>query len=144
MSSKSMNKVFLMGHLGQTPELQVSKAGKPYARLRLATNRRWFNGEGGEVKESTDWHSVFVWGRLAEQCTASLQKGALVFVEGALTYWQAADSDTPYKNAIHGHEVRFLNSRPMRDAGDADIRPWPDGLDNSEDARSHNAVAHLS
>jgi single-strand DNA-binding protein len=131
-----MNKVFLMGHLGHTPELQMSKAGKPYARLSLATNRRWVQGE--ESKEATDWHSVFVWGRLAEQCTASLQKGALVFVEGALTYWQVADSQTPFKNAIHGHEVRFLNSR----MGNSPITL--DNLDNSEEARSHNAVAHLS
>jgi single-strand DNA-binding protein len=129
-----MNKVFLMGHLGSTPELQHSKAGKPYARLSLATNRRWTQGD--EAKEATDWHSVFVWGRLAEQCTTSLQKGALVFVEGSLTYWQVADAQTTYKNAIHGYEVRFLNAR----AGSS-----PDSqLDNPEDARNHDAVAHLS
>jgi len=133
-----MNKVFLMGHLGQTPELQLSKAGKPYARLSLATNRWQPGGEDSEGQEKTDWHSVFVWGPLAERCTDRLKKGALVFVEGSLTYWQVANSQTPYKNAIHGHEVRFLNS-PRAAAGDAET----ENVDNGEDAGNHNAVAHL-
>lgn len=136
MSSKSMNKVFLMGHLGHAPELQTSKAGKSFTRLRLATNRRWVQGE--ETRESTDWHSVFVWGKLAEQCATYLQKGALVFVEGSLSYWQSGDIDKSYKNAIHGHEVRFLNSRG------ANATAISVDLDNSEDERNHNAVAHLS
>ncbi len=139
MSSKSMNKVFLMGHLGQTPELQLSKAGKPYTRLSVATNRKWTNAED-EKKEATDWHSVFVWGPLAERCVDSLQVGALVLVEGSLSYWQVANSsDSPYKNAVHGHEVRFLNS--PRSAG---VLSETENLDNPEDARNHNAVAHLS
>ena len=127
-----------MGHLGRTPELQLSKAGKPYARLSLATNR-WWNGTE-EKKEATDWHSVFVWGTLAERCVNSLQVGALVFVEGSLTYWQVANSsESPYKNAVHGHEVRFLNSPKA-----SGVLLESENLDNPEDARNHNAVAHLS
>lgn len=143
MSSRSMNKVFLMGHLGGDPELQTSKAGKSYARLSLATNRHWKSGE--EAKEATDWHSVFVWGRLAEQCANSLQKGALVFVEGSLTYWKMDESQgTKYKNAIHGHEVRFLNSRVAPPPVTAAL-PLPEGdLDIEEDAGNHNAVPQLS
>lgn len=138
MSSKCMNRVFLMGHLGQQPELMTSKAGKSYTRLNVATNRRWSDPEG-EAKESTDWHSVFVWGPLAERCTEHLRKGALVFVEGSLTYWQVATGEgNPYKNAIHGHEVRFL-SHPRTPLAPV----LGENLDNSEEARNHNAVAHL-
>ena len=139
MSSKSMNKVFLMGHLGHNPELKVSKNGRPYARLSLATNRRGPQAEDGTPKEATDWHSVFVWGPLAERCVQSLKSGALVFVEGSLSYWQVAKDDgSAYKNAVHGHEVRFLNSPRAAVAGaEAEI------LDNPEEARNHNAVAHL-
>lgn len=138
MSSKCINKVFLMGHLGHQPELKTSRSGKPYARLNVATNRRWLDPEGGE-KESTEWHSVFVWGALAERCTGYLKKGALVFVEGSLTYWHVATEEgSPYKNAIHGHDVRFLN-HPRAPLAAAEV----ENLDNPEEAVNHNAVAHL-
>ena len=133
MSSKSMNKVFLMGHLGQNPELRMSKNGKPYARLSVATNRRGPMSDEGTPKEATDWHSVFVWGPLADRCVQSLQKGALVFVEGSLSYWQVVKEDgAAYKNAVHGHEVRFLNSpRAALAATDTE------NLDIPEEARNH-------
>jgi single-strand DNA-binding protein len=145
-----MNKVFLMGHLGQTPALETSKTGKPFTRLSLATNRQWLQGD--EAKEATDWHSVFVWGRQAEQCVTFLQKGALVFVEGSLTYWKVNDAQSPlkkdYKNAIHGNRVHFLNSRgaglPMPAVDVGGLPEDSDGLDNLEDEGNHNAVAHLS
>ncbi len=136
--TKSVNKVFLMGHLGATPELQTSKSGRPYARLSVATNRRWVDDEKGS-KELTDWHSVFVWGALAQRCVDHLQKGALVFVEGSLTYWSVAqDTAQVYKNAIHGFEVRFLTFPRAAGtlSGGADV-------DNPEDAGNHNAVAQL-
>ncbi len=134
---KSMNRVFLIGYLGQTPELQISKSGRPYARLNVATHRRWRDSDE-EVKSLTDWHSVFVWGRLAERCAESLNKGSLVLVEGALTYWQA-DSSGPYRNAIHGYDVRFLDSRKS-----PGTLSQTDDLDIREEAGNHDAVAHLS
>lgn len=132
---KSLNRVFLLGHLGRPPELQMSKAGKPYCRLNIATHRSWAvaddSGES-ERQEVTDWHSVFVWGPLAERCSNYLRKGALVFVEGSLTYWQVSQSSEkgPYKNAIHANEVKFLNT------------PKIENLDNPSPAPDHNAVAH--
>lgn len=141
---KSLNRVFLMGHLGHTPELIISKAGRPYTRLSVATNRTWMNGED-QREERTEWHSVFVWGQLAQNCTNHLRKGALVFVEGALSYWQVAE-EKQYKNAIHGHEVKFLNfsgkaSETTLGVDGADALSVED-LDNPAPARNHNAVAH--
>lgn len=135
---KSLNKVFLMGHLGATPELQQSKSGRPYARLSVATNRRWVDDEKG-AKELVDWHSVFVWGALAQRCTDHLVKGSLVFVEGSLTYWSVAQETTSvYKNAIHGYEVRFLTyPRAAGTLSSGEV------VDNQEDSRNHNAVAQL-
>ncbi len=134
---KGINRVFLIGHLGKTPKLIFSKSGKPYTRLSLATNRGWSKpGDEHEQKESTDWHSVFVWGNLAELCVAHLQSGALIFVEGTLTYWQVAQdssAEMDYKNAIHADEVRFLSF------GRASLS---ERLDFSEAPRNHNAVAH--
>ena len=123
-----MNRVFLMGHLGGNPELVESKNNKRYVRLRLATNRRWVDASG-EKKESTDWHSVFVWGKLAELCTEKLQKGSMVFVEGYLNYW-SEDGGKLFKSAIHAEEVHFFFAKRS------------DGLDNPEAAINHNAVAH--
>ena len=146
---KSMNKVFLMGHLGADPELKISKKGKKYARLSLATNRGWMNGED-QWDTKTYWHSVFVWGPLADRCCNNLRKGTLVFVEGALTYWKAADEDIKkegYKNAIHAAEVKFLSfPKPAITATNRASDEFLSGenLDNSAPPLNHNAVAHLA
>jgi single-strand DNA-binding protein len=129
-----MNRVFLMGHLGHAPELMESKNGKAYARLSIATNRTRLNADD-ERETFTDWHSVFVWGRQAEICAEHLRKGALVFVEGSLSYWLGAEEKV-YKTAIQAEEVRFLNTRKALAAGDGE------NLDIPEGARNHNAVAH--
>lgn len=125
---KSMNRVFLMGHLGSNPELVESKNGKYYARLRLATSR-WRPDANGDRQEITDWHSIFVWGRQAETCAEHLRKGALVFVEGVLNYWQE-DGGKLFKSAIQAEEVHFLNGKKAQH------------LDNPEAPLNHNAVAH--
>jgi single-strand DNA-binding protein len=143
---RSMNRVFLLGHLGQNPEVKLSQNGKPYTRLSLATNRVWTNAED-ERQEKSDWHSVFVWGPLAEQCCHSLRKGSLVFVEGSLTYWKVAKTTngTQYMNAIHGHEVRFLSSNKSPETAPLEpmsIEGAPENLDNFSEPRNHNAVAH--
>lgn len=142
--SRSMNKVFIMGHIGNDPELKPAKSGRPFTRLSVATKRRWADADEG-VKEVTDWHSVFVWGKLAEQCVNSLQRGSLVFVEGTLSYWSVAqDSAAVYKNAVHGFSVRFLSSPIAADPLPMGLEPSGPNLDNLEEAGNHNAVAHLS
>jgi single-strand DNA-binding protein len=105
---RSLNRVFLMGYLGSAPELTTSKTGKVYSRLSLATHRSWMSDED-KREERTDWHSVFVWGALADRCVTNLRKGALVFVEGSLTYWKLTDQKKEYKNAVKAYEVKFLN-----------------------------------
>ncbi len=132
---RSLNKIFLMGNLGQDPELKVSSTGKPYCRLRLATSTSWMSAED-KREEKTEWHSVFTWGNTAERCALHLRKGALVFVEGSLTHWQGAQ-ENEFFTAIQAGEVKFLNS-PGRNAS-AKIA---ESLDNPGAARNHNAVAH--
>lgn len=133
---KSMNRVFLMGHLGHAPELMESKNGRPYARLNIATHRARPKGGDGESETLTDWHSVFVWGKQAEICAEHLQRGALVFVEGYISYWQATDEKL-YKSAIQADSVQFLNTRQRLEA-----TIETENLDNSRSPRNHNAVAH--
>lgn len=134
---KSLNRVFIMGHLGHTPELLTSKEGKPYTRLAVATHRVWMSPED-QKQETTEWHSVFVWGSQAERCVQFLKKGSAVFVEGSLTYWAVAkDSNKDYKNAIQALSVHFLSvPRAGESPMDSEI------LDNPSTPRNHNAVAH--
>lgn len=139
---KTMNRVLLIGHLGRTPELMQSKNGQSYTRLNLATHRFQGYDEKGEKKEATDWHSVFVFGPLAERCTRFLGSGAFVLVEGRLNYWREdKDGDLrekPYRNAIHADDVHFITYRGSRTEA-----PNVENLDIPDSSRNHNAVAHL-
>jgi len=132
---KSLNRVFIMGNLGFPPELMESKGGRSYARLRIATERSWVNAD--EVRETnTDWHSVFVWGKLAEICVEHLRKGAVVFVQGYLSYWQS-EGDKVTKSAIHAEDLKFINVHRTLE-GQTDVP----SIDNPAAPRNHNAVAH--
>lgn len=149
---QSMNKVILIGRLAAKPELKQSKNGNPYTRLRLATRRLKSQkdelvGEDAagaaprdrEDRFHTDWHSVFVWGTTAENCVRYLNKGALISIEGSLTYWEVAqDEQAQFKNAIRAEQVQFLTygAPASPEAEHVEI------LDNFEPPRNHNAVAH--
>lgn len=140
---KSLNRVFLMGHLADAPALQQSKNGKPYTRLRMATNRYSPKEEGSGFDSKAEWHSVFVFGDEATRCSEYLRKGALVFVEGSLTYWQVAmegtteKSQTGYKNAIQADKVRFITYGRSTESDEQ-----AENLDIPSGPRNHNAVAH--
>jgi single stranded DNA-binding protein len=117
---RSLNKVFILGHVGHTPDLMTTKLGQPYTRLNIATNRRW-KGEDDNWQEKTDWHQVMVWGTQARICAQGVQKGALVFVEGQLSpYTQNKEGDTPEtRQSIHAQRVSFFNHQTAaaREAG---------------------------
>jgi single-strand DNA-binding protein len=153
---QSMNKVILIGRLAAKPELKQSRNGNPYTRLRLATRRLKGLKEDGANDETsgsdarhredrfhTDWHSVFVWGTTAENCARYLNKGALVSIEGSLSYWEVAQEEQPtlFKNAIRAEQVQFLTygSPAGEEAERVEI---VEILDNIEPPRNHNAVAH--
>lgn len=107
-----INRVFLVGYLGSTPELQVSKNGKTYARLNLAThyNKRLDNGDR---QESTVWHKVQVWGKNAERCHAYLQKGAALAVEGYLSKYsyEKEDGSQATETTVVAREIHFISGK---------------------------------
>lgn len=123
---KTMNKVFLIGHLGNSPELKTSENGQSYVRLSVATHR----SQGKEMEPLTQWHNVYVWGHQAETCAKWLSAGALVFIEGEVRQVEAKQSKEDHQrlSLIHAHEVKFLNSKHV-------------GLDNRPGTGNHNAVA---
>ena len=79
----SLNRVQLIGHLGKDPETRFTPSGKKVASFSVAVDRHWKSADG-ETKEATDWFNVEAWGRLGEICQEYLQKGRLVYIEGAL------------------------------------------------------------
>lgn len=76
-----MNKVFLMGHIGQDFDLRQTDTGMSVVNFRLATNSTW-RDNAGELHQRTDWHNIVAWGNQAEALHASLGKGSHIYVEG--------------------------------------------------------------
>lgn len=83
--SRSVNKIILVGNVGQDPDIQETGSGTKVAHLSLATNRRT-SGNGDEVTERTDWHRLTLWNRLAQFTQDYVSKGDRVYVEGRLEY----------------------------------------------------------
>lgn len=84
MSSRSLNKVLLIGNLTRDPELRYTPQGTPVCTFGLATNRSWQPSVGGERQEETEFHRIVAWNKLAELCSELLFKGRKVFVEGRI------------------------------------------------------------
>ena len=115
-----LNKVMLIGRLGRDPELRYTQAGAPVASLRLATDESYTDKDGNRV-ERTEWHSVSVFQRAAENCANYLAKGSLVFVEGSLQTrkWQDQQGQDRYTTEIKALRVQFLDRRGEAAAGKA-------------------------
>ena len=82
--SRSVNKITLVGHVGQDPDIQETKTGTKVAHLSLATNRRI--ADNGDTRERTDWHRLTMWNRLAQFTEDYVAKGDRIYVEGRLEY----------------------------------------------------------
>ncbi|MFN2427318.1 MAG: single-stranded DNA-binding protein [Candidatus Binatia bacterium] len=105
----SVNKVMILGNLGQDPELRNTTSGKAVATLRVATTDTW-NDASGARQERTEWHTIVVWGRSAENCKQYLAKGRAVFVEGRLQTrkWQDKEGHDRYSTEIVADRVQFV------------------------------------
>lgn len=110
MSSKgNVNKVILVGHLGQDPELRHTAKGNPVLNLSIATNRDVTNADG-EKKEETVWHRATVWGKRAESCAKYLSKGSRVYLEGLLQMksWTDKDGNARKSAEVMVDDIKFL------------------------------------
>jgi single-strand DNA-binding protein len=105
----SVNKAIILGNLGRDPELRHTPGGKAVATLRIATNEVWTD-QSGERQERTEWHTVVVWGRQAENCNQYLKKGRTVYIEGRLTTrkWQDKEGKDRYSTEIVADRVQFI------------------------------------
>lgn len=84
MSSRGVNKVIIVGRLGQDPEVRYAPSGVAFANLSVATSEQWRDKQTGEQKEQTEWHRVVLSGKLAEVAGEYLRKGSEVYLEGKL------------------------------------------------------------
>lgn len=84
MASRGVNKVIIVGRLGQDPEVRYAPSGAAFANLTVATSEQWRDKQTGEQKEQTEWHRVVLSGKLAEIAGEYLRKGSEVYLEGKL------------------------------------------------------------
>ncbi len=139
MSSRSLNKVQLIGNLTRDPELRYTPQGTPVCTFGLATNRSWMPTDGKERQEEVEFHNIVAWSKLAELCGELLAKGRKVYVEGRLQTrsWESNEGEKKYKTEIVAEDMIILDSRAGRDeANDAASESTA-----SKPAKSGNAPA---
>ena len=115
-----INKAILIGNLGADPEIRSTGNGTQVATLRLATTERW-KDQSGQTQESTEWHRVIAWGRLAEICGEYLNKGARIYIEGRIQTrkWQDQNGNDRYSTEIVAREMKMLSPRGTNSSSDS-------------------------
>lgn len=111
--ARGVNKVILIGNLGQDPEVRFMPSGSPVANLRVATTDTWTDKQSGQKQERTEWHSVVLFNRLAEIAQQYLKKGSRVYLEGRLQTrkWQGQDGQDRYTTEIVVNDMQMLDTR---------------------------------
>lgn len=111
--ARSLNRVELIGNLGQDPELRSTPQGVSVCTLRIATSESYKDKNSGEWKENTEWHRVVLWENLAEYAAKSLKKGSKVFTEGKLKTrsYEDKDGNTKYMTEIYGNSIIILDPK---------------------------------
>jgi single-strand DNA-binding protein len=116
-----LNKVELIGRVGGDIELKTTQSGKTYSTFTLATNKSYNDKNTGNKVETTAWHRIKVWGKLAEIVSQYSGKGRLLFIEGELEYSDSTDASgvKTYYTAIRGSNVTFLD----KNNNDSSVQP---------------------
>ena len=116
--ARSVNKVILVGNLGDDPELRYTNSGAAVCNMSLATNESYTDQDGNEVQQ-TEWHDVVAWERLGEICEEYLSKGSQVYFEGKLltNEWEDRDGNTRYSTEVKAQEMMFLDGNRQGQGG---------------------------
>ena len=111
--SMSVNKVILLGRLGQDPELKTMATGTSVCNFSIATSETWKDKNTGQKKEKTDWSNIVVWGKTAELCNQYLSKGRQAFIEGKLQtrQWEDKEGNKRYTTEIKADTVQFIGGQ---------------------------------
>lgn len=111
--SGTLNKVMLIGHLGDDVKVTYFEGGGAIGRFPLATNDSYTNRQTGERVTNTEWHNIVVRNKAAEICEKYLSKGDKIYVEGRLRnrQWQGEDGVTRYTTEVHVNDFTFLSNK---------------------------------
>lgn len=111
--SGTLNKVMLIGHLGDEVKLHYFEGGNCIGRFPIATNETYTNRQTGEKVTNTEWHNIVVRNKAAEICDKYLSKGDKIYVEGRLKtrQWQGEDGNTRYTTEVHVQDFTFLSTK---------------------------------
>ena len=126
MQKSSVNKVILVGNLGQDPESRFTPQGTAVTNLSIATNESW-KDQNGDIQERTEWHRVVMYGRMAETAVEYMRKGQMVYVEGRLNTRDWEDQNQVKRKTT---EIRCDNFTMLGRRGDG--TPQNSGTGNSE------------
>lgn len=113
MASRGINKVIIVGNLGQDPETRHSSGGAAITNISVATSESWKDKQTGQQQERTEWHRIVFFNRLAEIAGEYLRKGSKVYIEGSLRTrkWQDQQGQDKYTTEIVASEMQMLDSR---------------------------------
>lgn len=116
--SKGVNKVILVGNVGEDPRVNYTKNGKAVASLSLATSLSWKNKETGTEEEHTEWHKIVFFGRLAEIISEFVKKGIKIYVEGSIKTREYTDSSgiTHKITEIIGNDLQIFSGFPNKNS----------------------------
>ena len=114
--TKGLNKVMLIGNLGQDPEMRYTPSGRPLTKFRIAVDRSWTSADG-DKKSETEWFNIVAWGKLAEICNQYLSKGRRVYIEGRLhtRSWQDDNGANHSSVEITANEMIMLDESPIEE-----------------------------
>ncbi|EFP3680596.1 single-stranded DNA-binding protein [Salmonella enterica] len=147
MAARGVNKVILVGHIGQDPEVRYMPNGNAVAHFSLATSETWRSKQTGEMKELTEWHRVVLFGKLAEVAGEYLRKGSQVYIEGQLRTrsWDDNNGITRYVTEIvvsTQGTMQMLGNRPQNSGGGSQPREnQPSGGQPASSQAAKPAVA---
>lgn len=127
--SKGVNKVILVGNLGQDPECRVLPNGGAVTNISVATSETWVDKQSGQPQERTEWHRVVFFNRLAEIAAEYLGKGSKVYIEGSLKTrkWQDQSGADRYMTEVVAREMQMLDSRQQRQGESQPPQPQAQG-----------------
>ncbi|HBA00134.1 single-stranded DNA-binding protein [Halomonas sp. CnH100-B] len=111
--ARGINKVILIGNLGQDPEVRFTPSGTAVANLNLATSDTWMDRQSGQRQERTEWHRVVLFNKTAEIAQQYLKKGSKVYIEGRLQTrkWQDQNGQDRYSTEIVANDMQMLDGR---------------------------------
>jgi single-strand DNA-binding protein len=119
MAARGVNKVILVGNLGNDPEIRYTQGGAAITNISVATSEAWKDKQTGQPQERTEWHRVVFFNRLAEIAGEYLRKGSKVYVEGSLRTrkWQDKEGQDRYSTEIVANEMQMLDTRGSGSGG---------------------------